>query len=150
MLGIRDIWIYANNIISTARQILNENLKSFGLGSAEGNILVHLFTYDYPLRQEDLVEGLEISKPAVSRALNSLEMKGFVQRRKDPDDKRASRIFLTEKAFLIGPELEQVYEELFQIAAQGVTPEDIEKFISFFKLISESLARVRDEKKKGG
>ena len=87
MSGIRDIWFYANNIIKSARQMVNEKLRPLGLGSAEGNILLHLLAVGSILKQEDLVEELEISKPAVSRALNSLERKGFVGRERDSSDK---------------------------------------------------------------
>ncbi len=38
---------------------------------------------------------LDISKPAVSRALESLEVKEYVSRQKDPFDKRASTVVKT-------------------------------------------------------
>jgi DNA-binding MarR family transcriptional regulator len=148
MSGIRDIWFYANNTINSARQMVNEELQPLGLGSAEGNILLHLMAREDVLRQEDLVDELEISKPAVSRALFSLERKGFVKREKDLADKRASRVFLTKKAYEIGPKLEQVYENIFSLAAQGVTEDEIKGFIELFRRISESFSLARDEKKK--
>ena len=89
MAEIRDIWLHAHNMIRSARQIVNENLRPLNLSSAEGNILLHLLTQCQEMRQEALVEQLDISKPAVSRALDSLERKGFVTRQPDPDDRRA-------------------------------------------------------------
>ncbi|HBG00345.1 MAG TPA: MarR family transcriptional regulator, partial [Firmicutes bacterium] len=69
--------------------------------------------------QEDLVEQLEISKPAISRALLSLEQKGLITRERDPGDKRASRVNLTDAALLIGPKVQEIYENVFGIATQG-------------------------------
>lgn len=146
MSGIRDIWLYANNIINSSRQMVNEGLRPLQLGSAEGNILQHLLTRKYALRQDDLVEELEISKPAVSRALFSLEKKGFVQRKRDPADKRVSMVFLTKKAYAIGPLIEQVYENVFSAAARGIPEEEINNIIGLFKRISENFSLARQNK----
>src|SRR5512139_2231396 len=98
MAEIRDIWLHAHNMIRSARQIINENLRPLNLSSAEGNILLHLLTQGQEVGQEQLVEQLDISKPAVSRALDSLESKGYVVRQRDPADLRARRILLSDKA----------------------------------------------------
>ena len=150
MSGIKDIWHYANNTINSARQMVNEALQPFGLSSAEGNILLHLLGGEKILRQEDLVEQLEISKPAISRALLSLERKGLITRERDPGDKRASRVNLTEAALLIGPKVQDIYEGVFGIATQGVSEEEITQFIEVFRRVSESFARAREESRQRG
>lgn len=143
MSGIKDIWLFANNIIRSSRQIINEDLKPLDLSSAEGNILIHLFTQEQQFRQEEIVGQLDISKPAVSRALDSLAKKGYVSREKDPADKRASLVLLTQKARAIAPQLEQVYNEVFSIASQGVSEAEIEDFIKLFGRVSESFSAAR-------
>ena len=100
MTEFRDIWLHANNMICSARQIINENLKPLNLSSAEGNILLHLLAQGDEMVQEQLVEQLDISKPAVSRALDSLEKKEYVIRQQDPSDRRAHRVRL--KSSLMG------------------------------------------------
>lgn len=148
MPGIRDIWLYANNIIRSARQMINEELKPLKLSSAEGNILLHLYTQDQIPHQEDIVEQLDISKPAVSRAINSLAIKGYIKREKDPVDKRAVRILLTDKAWEIGPKIEQVYNEVFSTAAEAVSEKEVEDFIDLFGRVSASFSAARAEKSK--
>jgi DNA-binding MarR family transcriptional regulator len=145
MAEIRDIWFYANNIINSARQMVNEELRPLQLSSAEGNILLHLLARGHVLRQEDLVAELEISKPAISRALFSLEKKGFVKRKKDPADKRASRVFLTKKAQKIGPKVGQAYEKVFSLAARGLSTAEIKKFIALFQRVSGNFSLARQE-----
>jgi DNA-binding MarR family transcriptional regulator len=148
MPDIRDIWPLANNILRSARQMVNEELKPLNLSSSEGNILLHLLTQDQVLGQEELVEQLDVSKPAVSRALESLESKGFIVREVDPADKRARRVLLTAKAMEIGLRVEAVYSEIFSIATQGVPQNEIEDFIKLFARVSESFSRARSEKRK--
>ncbi len=134
---IKEIWLYANNIIRSSRQMVNRGLKPLNLSSAEGNILLHLLTQGSEFRQEDIVAQLDVSKPAVSRALESLEKKGYVTRKKDPFDKRASRVLLTEKARKIGPEVEKIYNGVYSIATQVVPEAEIKEFIKLFGLVSE-------------
>jgi MarR family transcriptional regulator, transcriptional regulator for hemolysin len=148
MPDIRDIWPLANNILRSARQMVNEELKPLNLSSSEGNILLHLLTQDQVLGQEELVEQLDVSKPAVSRALESLESKGYIVREVDPADKRARRVLLTAKAMEIGLRVEAVYSEIFSIATQGVPQNEIEDFIKLFARVSESFSRARHEKRK--
>jgi len=140
MSEIRDIWLHAHNMIRSARQVINKNLQPLNLSSAEGNILLHLLTQGQEMGQEQLVEQLDISKPAVSRALDSLETKGYVNRQQDPGDKRAHRVRLTEKAQAIGPAVEQAYNHVYTLAMQGISQEEFDFFIKLFGRISENFA----------
>ncbi len=136
MSEIRDIWVCAHNILRSSRLLINQELDSLDLSSAEGNILFHLIAQGDGLRQEEIVEQIDISKPAVSRAVRSLEEKGYLVRRKDPDDRRASQVLLTTKAREIGPQIEQVYNDVFAIATQAASKEEIEYFIALFSRVS--------------
>ena len=84
MLEIRDLWLHAHNMIRSGRQMINIKLRPLGLTSAQGNVLLHLLTQGREMGQEQLVRQLDISKPAVSRVLDSLEKKGYVVRQRDP------------------------------------------------------------------
>jgi DNA-binding MarR family transcriptional regulator len=150
MPGIRDIWFYANNILRSARQMVNEELKPMNLSSAEGNILIQLITQEPVIRQDVIVELLDISKPAVSRALESLENKGYITRERDPFDKRVKWVMLTEKAHEISPRVEIVYSEVFSTAAQVATEQEIEFFIELFRRVSDSFSEARAKRKKQG
>lgn len=147
MAEIRDIWLHAHNMIRSARQIVNENLRPLNLSSAEGNILLHMLTQGQEMGQDQLVEQLDISKPAVSRAVNSLEAKGFVTRQPDPDDRRAHKVRLTDRAREIGPAVEQAYNHLYAIAMQGISREELDSFVKLFARMSENFTRAQAKNK---
>jgi DNA-binding MarR family transcriptional regulator len=147
MTDIRAIWQHANNIIRSARQMINDDLQPLDLSSAEGNILLHLLTKSQGLPQEEIVEQLDISKPAVSRALKSLEEKGYIMREKIAYDKRASLVLLTEKALEIGPRIVEVYNRVYSIGAQGVSEEEINEFIFLFARVSSNFTEARKMRK---
>ena len=141
MAEIRDIWLHAHNMIRAARQIINQNLRPLNLSSAEGNLLLHLLTQGHEMGQEQLVEQLDVSKPAVSRALNALETKGYVTRQQDPDDRRAQRVRLTDKALAIGPAVEGAYNQVYRLALEGISQEEFDTFVQLFARMSENFAR---------
>ena len=91
------------------------------------------------MAQEQLVEQLDVSKPAISRTLNSLETKGYVSRQRDTEDKRAHRIQLTDKALDIGPAVEQVYNHVYSVAMNDISMEEFEYFVNLFARMSENL-----------
>lgn len=138
MPDIRDVWLLAHQMIRSARKIINEELRSLNLSSAEGNILLHLFTQGQEMSQEQLVEELDISKPAVSRVLHSLENKGFITRQVDPLDRRVQRVRLTDQARASGPAIERAYNELYAIAMKGISQEELADFLHLFGRISEN------------
>ncbi len=140
MAEIRDVWLQAHNMLRSARHIINRELRPLELTSAEGNILLHLLTQGEPMAQEQLVEQLDVSKPAVSRALDSLEQKGYVTRQPDPYDKRAHRIHLTARALEIGETVEQVYNRVFTLAVQGISQAELDAFMDLFRRIADNFA----------
>jgi len=43
----------------------------------------------------------------------------------------------------VGGKIEQIYNEIFSIAAQGVEPGDIDAAVQFFALISENFSQAK-------
>ncbi|MCA9961998.1 MAG: MarR family transcriptional regulator [Anaerolineales bacterium] len=146
MSEIRDIWLHAHNMIRSARQMINKNLGPLNLSSAEGNILLHLYTQGPEMGQEQLVEQLDVSKPAISRTLSSLEAKEYITRQRKPDDRRAHRIRLTDKALAIGPAIEQVYNQVYTLAVKGISQEEFDQFVSLFGRMSENFTHEQMKK----
>ena len=142
MSEIIDVWLHAHNVLRSARQIINQELRPLGLSSAEGNILLHLWTQGQEMGQEQLVEQLDVSKPAISRTLGSLQRKGYVTRQRDPDDKRAHRVRLTDKAREVGPTVEQVYNNVYTLAMQGISQEEFDRFVDLFGRMSENFTQI--------
>lgn len=150
MADIRDLWLHAHNMIRSARQIVNEGLRPLDLSSAEGNILLHLLINGQEMGQEQLVEQLDISKPAVSRALDALEAKNLVTRQLDPRDRRAHRVRLTERAREIGPAVEQAYQRLYGLAMRGITQQELDEFVRLFGRMAENFSRAQQNQEDPG
>jgi len=64
---------------------------------AHGNVMEHLDHQD-GLRLTDLAEASELAPQSVQALVDQLEALGYVERRPDPHDRRAKRIWRTDKA----------------------------------------------------
>jgi DNA-binding MarR family transcriptional regulator len=121
-------------------ELLYERFKSAGYPEVRpsyGSILVPLFEED-GLRIGELAKRARLSKQAMTTMLRLLEKEDLVIRRLDPEDARASRIFLTKKAQRFRPVAEKVLKELDSFAkgvagnsAHDATSAWLKRFIEF-------------------
>lgn len=141
MASIQDIWVQAHAVLRCARRIINRELKPLGISSAEGNILLHMWVREQSMTQEQLGEELDIGKAAVSRSMNALVEKGYIQRLRHPDDKRAYQLVLTEKARIAGPKIERSYNRTYELAQEGIPSADFERIVSLLSLVADNFAK---------
>ena len=135
MTTIRDVWILAHSMTRSARQLINERLRPLDLSSAEGNILLHMLMQEGPLCQEQLVDELDISKAAVSRAVDSLAQKGYLQREKDAQDKRFYQLILTGRARDAAPQIESAYQAVYAQALTGIDPAEFDRLLAILRQV---------------
>ena len=78
-----------------ASRLANE-LRPHGVGIGQWAVLLHLWSTD-GLTQAQLARRVAIEQPTMVRTVDRLERDGLVTREPDPDDRRSSRIALTER-----------------------------------------------------
>ncbi len=144
MPSIRNIWLDMKGVLRSARQIINAGLEPLNLSSAEGDILFHLLTGSNTFQQEQLAEQLDIGKAAVSRAIDSLEAKGYVMRARKREDRRAYSVFLTDQAFSVGEKIKSIYENLYASVKQGITDEEFAGIESVLLRVAANLQTLGD------
>lgn len=79
------------------RRAIARRLEGSELTFAQARVLVHLGR-DPGLRQVELAARLEVQPITLARVVDQLELRGFVERRVDPGDRRAWRVFPTSRA----------------------------------------------------
>ena len=75
-----------------------------------------------------------MATPPVGKVIDRLEVDGWVERRNDPDDRRANRIFLTPKSTPLLSTLEQIAEELGEVTTRRLSKQDREAFARFLRI----------------
>lgn len=91
-----------DRISSKMRRDYSENLRELNLYVGQDNLLFRLWSGD-GITQMQLCEHLKCEPPTVTNMVKSLEQNGFIIRKKDAQDARVMRIYLTDK----GKELEE-------------------------------------------
>ena len=86
-------------------KLLDQELAPLGLGHGR-----YLYLFSLYLRggrkQQELADILGADKAAAARALSRLEAAGYIVRSPDADDRRATRVNLTERGRELRPHLE--------------------------------------------
>lgn len=86
-----------------------------------------------------LAELLEVEPITLGRMIDRLEEAGWVERRRDPGDRRVWRIHLTEAAQPILLQLKGIADALFVDAAEGISAEDQAKLHALLEQLRDNL-----------
>lgn len=98
----------AFEIAETAHLIRREgNRRAAALGAtrAQWRVLLRLHRFGGGLRQVELADALDVEPITLCRMLDRMEEAGLIERRRDPTDRRAWQIYLTEAA---GPTIREL------------------------------------------
>lgn len=118
------------------RRYYDRRAKALGVTTAQWRAIAHV-GYSPGLKQVELAERLEVEPITACRIVDRLEEGGLVQRRPDPEDRRAWRLVLTGKSEPIYERLGGLAEEMAGVAFAGFSQAEFEDFTA-------KLARVRE------
>jgi DNA-binding MarR family transcriptional regulator len=103
-------------------ELLHERFVEAGypeVRPAYGALLIPLYEED-GLRQGELARRARLSKQTLTTMARALERAALVERRLDPEDARATRLYLTRRAHDFRPVAESVLAELDELAAAAL------------------------------
>jgi DNA-binding MarR family transcriptional regulator len=130
-------------LLAKASQRWNELLfahfseRSFGeVRPAYGSILLPLFEED-GLRMGELARRARLAKQTMTTMVRLLERDGLVAREPDPDDGRATRIHLTERARAFQPIAEEVLERLDELVVGSLGAQRTRQLATDLEEVSE-------------
>lgn len=124
---------------------LYRQLKADGinLSRSQWRILTHLRTQD-GLTQSELAERLLIEKAPAGTLIDKLEAAGLVERRPDPNDRRANRVFITVKSEPLLPMIEQTVTELKMQCMAGISEQEQQQLNQTLTRIHLNLQAIRN------
>jgi DNA-binding MarR family transcriptional regulator len=101
------------------RRRFDERARQVGTTRAQWRALVTL-SRNEGLNQGALAELLEVEPITLCRMIDRLEGSGLVERRRDPADRRAWQLFLTDKSTPMLAELRAMADDLSQQVVVGM------------------------------
>jgi DNA-binding MarR family transcriptional regulator len=113
--------------VTTAfRSALERHLAVVGLHGGQVFVLFELWNED-GLRQVDIADRLDLSAPTINKILKGLAEINLIDRVREQDDGRSTRVFLTQKGRDIRAQVAEQWLELESEYLSGLT--DTERLI---------------------
>jgi DNA-binding MarR family transcriptional regulator len=113
-----------HDIAHLTRLRIDAALKPYGLTRLKW-LAIGIIADNEGFSQADLASRLELRGAATGKLVDRLVERGLVERRMDISDRRAYRLFATQKSNALLLELEPMGEDLRQDILQGLDDEDI-------------------------
>lgn len=101
-------------------------------GVSQGQVpyIAELFDED-ELSQDELAARVRVNRAATARALKTLEDKGFVKRRENPDNRRQKLVSLTSKAWAMKDEFLDVIARMNMTLFAGFSDNERARMLSY-------------------
>ena len=99
------------------------------------------------VKASDLSKFLSITKPAISKLINTLEEKGFVERITDKSDRRVVYVNLTDSGEEILTKENKMFEEFTQKVVEKMGEKDTYEMIRLFKKMYDTIVEMECEYK---
>src|SRR6187551_1358610 len=93
----REIAFLVMDVARMLRTYADQRARQFGISRAQWGVLVRLDRSE-GLKQTELAEILDLQPISLTRLLDRLAGNGLIERRPDPNDRRANRLYLTPAA----------------------------------------------------
>ncbi|MBP1910540.1 DNA-binding MarR family transcriptional regulator [Methanolobus bombayensis] len=118
---------------------ISKELEPYGIGSGQFPFFMRLLHHD-GVNQETLANLLKYDKATITRSVNKLEKKGYVVRKRDPADKRAYCVYLTDKGRSMQSLLFSISSNISEVLLRGFNAEEKEMFFSLIEKAARNMA----------
>jgi MarR family transcriptional regulator for hemolysin len=144
----RDLAFLINDVGRLLRTHADQKAARYGMTRAKWAVLARLERFE-GLKQNELAEMLDLQPISLTRLLDGLSDGGLVERRPDPTDRRAKRLYLTPSARPLLLRLGGLADELMDTALVGLDDTDIEALLGRLALVKENLRQAVQKKPAG-
>jgi MarR family transcriptional regulator for hemolysin len=117
---------------------LDSHMARFGIDRHYYPLTI-IVNHDGRLTQNGLAEILGKDKSLIVKIIDRLSARGFVQRQKNPDDRREHFLAPTDKAKEVMPYLIKTFEHMNRSASKGISKQDMEAFERVLVKMKENL-----------
>ena len=111
----REILFTISDVGRLLRTYADQKARLHGMTRAQWAVLLRLERRE-GLKQSDLAEDLDIQPITLTRLVDRLCDSGLIERRPDPNDRRAKRLYLTPAA---RPLLDRIATQVEELAGDG-------------------------------
>lgn len=131
-----------------ARWAFDQQVREIGVTGPQARLLLMLERTPGQ-NQGCYAERLEVEPITLCRMVDRLEEAGLVERRRDPGDRRAWHLYLTEKSRRIVEQLQHAVDRLVEDMLDGLDQAERAEFGRLLSTIGSNLSARRDTARAG-
>lgn len=122
------------------RHAFDHLIKPYGATRAQWWVLAHLSRHD-GMMQSQLADMLDVGKASLGTVLERLEQNKLIERRADPSDRRARRVFLTKHAARLLDDMGAVENDFNDRLLADLDGDDVTTLIRLLQELKGRLAK---------
>lgn len=137
-----------NDVSRLIRKRFDQRARDLRLTRAQYYLLAKLSRHE-GINQVGLAELLEVEPISAARLVDRMELAGWVERRPDPADRRARRLFLAPKARPVIERMRAIAAGIYEEALAGVGPADRKRLMALLAHARRNLSEPANDANPG-
>lgn len=133
-----------NDVARLYRRRFDERTRSFGITGPQMRALVQIMRFP-GINQGALADRLDVEPITTCRMVDRLEQAELVERRRDPQDRRAWQLFLTHEAEPIARQLQAIGQGVLNDSLDGIDQNAHDTVMAALEQIRDNLNRAVGE-----
>ena len=132
---------FAFTIMDVARLLktyADQRARQFGISRAQWAVLMRIDRNE-GLKQSELAEMLDLQPITLTRLLDRLADNGLIERRADPNDRRANRLYLKPAAKPLLNRLADLGADMMETVLDGISVSSIERMLKELSAVKGNL-----------
>jgi MarR family transcriptional regulator for hemolysin len=134
----REFAFLINDVARLLRTYADQRARRLGITRAQWAVMARLEHHE-GLKQSELAEMLDLQPITLTRLVDRLCQNGMVERRADPNDRRAKRLHLTPLARPLMDRLAELGAEVMETVLDGFDLATVERMTLELSLAKENL-----------
>jgi len=134
----REIAVNLMDVARMLRTYADQRARQFGISRAQWVVLMRLDRSE-GLKQSELAEILYLSPISLTRLLDRLAENGLIERRDDPNDRRANRLYLTPAARPLLEQLSKLGNDMMDTVLDGLDGKANDRLLRDLALMKDNL-----------
>jgi MarR family transcriptional regulator for hemolysin len=135
---------FAFTIMDVARMLrtyADQRARQFGVSRAQWAVLVRI-DRSPGLKQSELAEILDLQPITLTRLLDRLADNDLIERKPDPNDRRANRLYVTPAAKPMLDQLNVLGADMMETALEGLDAQTVERTLRQLDTVKDNLRRA--------
>lgn len=144
----RSLGFLVHDISRLLRRDFNRRVQPLGLTQSQWQAIAHLSRQE-GISQAALADIMEVQPISLARLIDRMEAAGWVERHPDPRDRRATRLFLSDKARPLLAEMKALGAGTREQAMDGLSRTEQDALIDTLARIKRNLTDADSHLKAG-